>query len=133
MEKIIDLALAAIPDKFRTQLANLAFVVEDRPPAYLYDDPPDGEDPSDLLGLYEGVPLNERTLDMSGALPDRILLFRENILAEATDAGGEPTDVLCETVWHEVAHFFGFDEDKAEALCDKWFENFDRLRETGDS
>lgn len=117
-EKSIDDALAAIPERFRERMANVVFIVEDG------HGPEDGKDedgcPYELLGLYDGVPLIERGEDMSGVLPDTITLFKRSIENEAEDHRIPVEQVVRETVWHEVAHFFGFDEEKAEELERKW-------------
>ena len=112
-EQTVDWAIAAVPERFRAEMGNLAFVVEETAP----------ED-EELLGLYEGIPLTERTLDDSGLLPDLITIYMDETVAEAEETG-EPLDkVIRETVWHEIAHYFGFDEEDAERLCGRWEENW---------
>jgi len=125
-DKAIDDALAAIPERFRQKLVNVAFVVDEG------RGPEDGADedgcPYELLGLYEGIPLTERGEDMSGVLPDVITLFKKSIEEEAEECGLPVEQVVRETVWHEVAHFFGFDEEKAEELERKWEDEDTRLK-----
>ena len=82
---------------------NVVVLVEDEPPA---DDP-------DLLGVYEGVSLTERTADHTG-LPDRITVFRNPLLG-LRDAGGVVREVRI-TVVHEIAHHFGIDDDRLHDL-----------------
>ena len=77
---------------------NVVVLVEDRHP----DEP-------ELLGLYEGVALTERTSDYGGVLPDRITLYRDAIVDICADED-EVRDEVAVTVVHEIAHHFGIDE-----------------------
>lgn len=68
-----------------------------------------------LLGLYEGVPLIQRGSGWSGMLPDKITLFKNQILATAHD------DMLLfeqikRTLWHEIAHYYGLDHEQMHRL-----------------
>ncbi|MDR0433391.1 MAG: metallopeptidase family protein [Bifidobacteriaceae bacterium] len=100
-------ALDLLPEGVRAQIDNVAVIVQDLPPA--------GE-PPDLLGLYDGVPVTERFgMAGMGGLPDRILIFREPVLAICRT----PADVVDEiviTIVHEVAHYFGIDEQRIHEL-----------------
>ncbi len=97
-ELVID-ELDQLPDDMVEGLENVVFVVEDRP-----------EDGSlDLLGLYDGLALTERTQYGMGELPDRIVLFREPHLAECTTEE-ELRDEIHTTLVHEIAHFYGIDD-----------------------
>jgi predicted Zn-dependent protease with MMP-like domain len=105
----------AVPDKFLPLVKNCAVLVEDEPEGELLDEMgiPDGDT---LLGLYRGQPLSERGADYGagGEMPDTVTLYRLPILDEAEDSGGGETEirrVIRETIWHEVAHHFGLDED----------------------
>ena len=66
------------------------------------------EDP-ELLGLYEGVALTDRTSDYGGVLPDRITLYREALVEMCADED-ELRDEVAVTVVHEIAHHFGIDD-----------------------
>ena len=74
-----------------------------------------GPDAWDLLGFYEGIPLTERSVDDSGELPDVIYIFRRPHLEL-----GLPRDELIEeiatTLVHEIAHYFGIDDDHLEEI-----------------
>ncbi len=97
--------LDALPDDMLDGLENVVFVVEDRP-----------EDGSlDLLGLYDGVALTERGTYGFGELPDRIILFREPLLAFCADLD-ELRDQIHITLVHEIAHFYGIDDDELHRL-----------------
>ena len=104
-EKIVVDELDALPDEMVDGLENLVFVTEDRP-----------EDGSlDLLGIYEGIALTERDRYGFGELPDRIVLFREPLLS-ICDTLDELRDEIHVTLVHEIAHFYGIDDDELHRL-----------------
>lgn len=104
-EKIVVDELDELPDEMVDRLENLVFVVEDRP-----------EDGSlDLLGIYEGVAITERDRYGFGELPDRIVLFREPLLA-VCDNLEELRDEIHVTLVHEIAHYYGIDDDELHRL-----------------
>jgi predicted Zn-dependent protease with MMP-like domain len=104
-EKIVVEELDALPDEMVDGLENLVFVVEDRP-----------EDGTlDLLGEYQGVALTERDRYGFGELPDRIVLFREPLLEICADLD-ELRDEIHVTLVHEIAHFYGIDDDELHRL-----------------
>lgn len=97
--------LDALPDEMVEGLENLVFVTEDRP-----------EDGSlDLLGVYEGVALTERDRYGFGELPDRIVLFREPLLA-ICETEEELRDEIHITLVHEIAHYYGIDDAELHRL-----------------
>ena len=104
-DALVDRALDEIPDELAQLVRNVVVLVEDRAPA---DDP-------DLLGLYEGIALTERWGDPSMQLPDRIFVFRENLL-DMCDSVEELEEEVRITVVHEVAHHFGIDDDRLHDL-----------------
>jgi len=100
-----------LPRRFREQLRNVEFVVESRPSADLLR--AEGLDPrhDSLYGIYQGVPLPERSSLDPPLLPDKITIFAEPLLEDFSD----PDELLDEvrlTVIHEIAHYFGMDEDE---------------------
>ena len=103
-EEHVERALASLPTKLRKAVENVEISVEDEHP----DDP-------DLLGLYEGVPLPERSGDWAGALPDRIRIFRLPLVESFPDPA-ELEDEIRITVLHELAHYFGLDEGRLDDL-----------------
>jgi predicted Zn-dependent protease with MMP-like domain len=103
-EALVDQALDEIPAEIASQVHNVVVLVEDEPPA---DEP-------DLLGVYEGVSLTERTADHTG-LPDRITVFRLPLL-EMCDTPEELVREVRITVVHEIAHHFGIDDDRLHDL-----------------
>jgi predicted Zn-dependent protease with MMP-like domain len=104
-EKIVIDELDELPDEMVDGLENLVFVVEDRPD--------DGT--LDLLGEYQGVALTERDRYGFGELPDRIVLFREPLLAICDDED-QLRDEIHVTLVHEIAHFYGIDDDELHRL-----------------
>jgi predicted Zn-dependent protease with MMP-like domain len=96
-------ALDELPPHLAAALTNMAVVVEDENP----DDP-------DLLGLYHGVPLPERG-DMAGMPPDTISIYRIP-LEESFPDPNELREEIRITVLHELAHYFGLDEDRLAEL-----------------
>lgn len=104
-ERLVVAELDLLPDDMVDGLDNVVFVTEDRP-----------EDGSlDLLGLYEGVALTERGQYGFGELPDRIILFREPLLEIAEDLD-DLRDQIHVTLVHEIAHFYGIDDDQLHEL-----------------
>lgn len=104
-ERLVIDELDELPDDMVDGLDNLVFVTEDRP-----------EDGSlDLLGLYDGVALTERGVYGFGELPDRIILYREPLLAACDDLE-ELKDQIHVTLVHEIAHFYGIDDEQLHEL-----------------
>ncbi|MCP3787789.1 MULTISPECIES: metallopeptidase family protein [Micromonospora] len=103
-EELVGEALDEVPEELLGLMSNVVILVE--------DDPPPGED---LLGLYEGHALTSRGWDYAGVLPDRILIFRNPILA-ICDTEDDVVDEVAVTVVHEIAHHFGIDDDRLHAL-----------------
>lgn len=112
-ERLVDRALAAIPDPYRDALREVAILIEDEPsPEQLAENdlgPDDG-----LYGLYEGVPRTEYAADWS-ATPNRITLFRLPLEDDFPDAVELEEEVRL-TVLHELAHHLGIDDDRLDEL-----------------
>ena len=104
-DELVVAELDELPDDMVDGLDNVVFVTEDRPD--------DGS--LDLLGLYDGVALTERGTYGFGELPDRIVLYREPHLA-AVDTEDELRDEIHVTLVHEIAHFYGIDDDQLHEL-----------------
>jgi predicted Zn-dependent protease with MMP-like domain len=104
-EELVGDALDAVPTELLDLLENVVILVEDDPPP---------EDP-DLLGVYEGHALTERGWDYSGVLPDRIVIYRNPILA-ICDSDDDVVDEVSVTVVHEIAHHFGIDDRRLHEL-----------------
>ena len=103
-------ALENLPEEFRARLDNVEIVIEDEPT--LDDLESVGLTEDDLLlGLYQGTPLTQRTSDYNLALPDRIVLFQWDI-EQCCETEEEIAEEVRKTVIHEIAHFFGLEEDE---------------------
>lgn len=111
--QLVDAGVAALGPVVHERMQNVAVVIADVPTAEQLG--AQGLSPDEpLFGLYEGVPLTERGLVDDLLLPDKITIFKEPILAAYSD----PADIatcVANTVWHEVAHHFGMEEDEVEA------------------
>ena len=104
-DQLVEQALAKVPKRFRSRMRNVAIVVETEPSKRQLR----GSPRSTLLGLYEGRPLTVRSVSDSFAMPDRITIFQgpHERLARNLD---HLREIVEDTVWHEVAHYFGMDE-----------------------
>ena len=120
-EDIARATLAALPDAFAKGAAHILLRVEDWPhPDMLAE--LDIDDPLDLTGLYDGIPMTEKSFSDPAPFPDTIWLFREPILAEWRDRGDVTLDALIAHVTiHECAHHFGWSDDDI-AVIDRWWE-----------
>lgn len=110
-------ALARIPEPFASHLADVVLIVEE----FADDETLDAlgiEDPFDLTGLYHGRPIGEKSSFESGALPDRIHLYRRPLLDEWCGTGVTLEALVTHVVVHEVGHHFGLSDDDMHALED---------------
>ncbi len=103
--ELVSAAFDAIPTQLSDMLDNVVLFVEDDAPSH---------DPH-LLGLYEGIPLTERGFSYGGAMPDRIFVYRNPILAMCETEEDVVREVRI-TVVHEIAHFFGIEDDRLHEL-----------------
>jgi predicted Zn-dependent protease with MMP-like domain len=108
-EKLAQAGIAAIPARFRAKLNNVAIVIENRPSKQQLQHLGVDKDHT-LLGLYEGVPQTARW-NYGEVPPDKITLFQKPIEEAAQDTQEIP-EIVKETVWHEIAHHFGMEEDE---------------------
>ncbi|MES2096027.1 MAG: metallopeptidase family protein [Pseudomonadota bacterium] len=115
IETIARATMASLPPDFAAHLGDVVLIVED----FADDETLDAlgiEDPFELTGVYHGRPVGEKSSMDSGALPDRIHLYRRAILDEWVE-GGEALDVLVRhIVIHEVGHHFGLSDDDMHRL-----------------
>lgn len=100
--------LAQLPPDLRAEAETVVLVVAEAPPPELT------EAGTDLLGLYEGVPLVERHADLVWWEPDRITLFQRGLQTRARTEV-ELRRHIRKTLIHELGHFFGFEEDELAA------------------
>lgn len=101
-DQIVERALARIPPRFRNRMQNIAFVVEREPRR------------PGLLGLYQGRPLTHRNVGDAFSMPDQITIYQGP--HERMAHSLEHLEVMVyETVWHEIAHYFGMNERQVRA------------------
>ncbi len=103
-DEMVDDAIDKIPEEFARRMRNVVFLVEDHHP----------DNPS-ILGLYEGVALTERTFDHTGYLPDAIWIYRQ-ALQNVVHSEEELAHEVEVTVFHEVGHYFGLEEEQLHDL-----------------
>lgn len=118
-ERLVEKALSGLPPEFASRLENIAVCIEDEPsPEQLeYAGMGPGET---LFGLYEGIPLTERTSDYNLVTPDRITIFQKPIEAVCSSEK-EVADEIRLTVMHEIAHFFGISDEKMDEIEARWY------------
>lgn len=102
-EALVTEVLDDLEDEIVEGLDNVVFLVEDAHPE------------EDLMGLYEGVAITERGQYGFGELPDRIMVYRLPHL-DACDDEEELRDEVRTTLVHEIAHFYGIDDDQLHEL-----------------
>jgi predicted Zn-dependent protease with MMP-like domain len=113
-ERLVERAIAGLPEQFREALEEVPIEIRGRPtPEQLSD--AGLEDDELLLGLYVGVPLTERSTADSGRLPDRIFIFQEDCELVSENEKQLVTEVRT-TVFHELGHYFGMSEDALDEL-----------------
>jgi predicted Zn-dependent protease with MMP-like domain len=115
LRKEVGRVIDRLPRSFREQLRNVEFVVEQRPSIELLR--AEGLDPrhDTLYGIYQGVPLPDRSSLDPPLLPDKITIFAEPLLEDFPDPEELREEVRL-TVLHEIAHYFGMDEEEIEDL-----------------
>ena len=109
-EKLVLDALKDLPEEFRSRLDNVEIVIEGEPTREDLKSVGLTEDDL-LLGLYHGTPLTQRTSDYAMALPDRIVLYQSDI-EDCCETREQIAEEVRKTVIHEIAHFFGLEEDE---------------------
>jgi len=112
-DSIVERALKRIPHRFRKRLENVAIIVEPEASAQqlLRARVSQG---STLFGLYEGRPLPFRSVGEAFAMPDRITIFQRPHERMAHNLE-HLEQIVLDTLWHEIAHYFGMDEQRVRA------------------
>jgi len=117
-EKLVEKAIMALPEHIRQKMENVVIVVEKRPSKEQLQET-GTKIASSFLGLYEGIPKTTWGRNFSGRLPDKITIFQESI-ENLAYSEKEITELVKYTLWHEIAHHFGFNEAQARQLEKKW-------------
>lgn len=121
IRQLAEAAIASLPEPFRSAAALVALRVEE------FADPEilaalEIDDPHELTGLYDGVPLTEKSVTDQAQQPDQIFLFRRPILDEWVERGDVSLAELVAHVFiHELAHHVGWTDDDI-ARIDPWWE-----------
>jgi predicted Zn-dependent protease with MMP-like domain len=104
-ELLVEEAIESLPDDLRAFMSNVAVVVDEEPPPGL-----------PLLGLYQGVPLTQRTSGYAGVAPDKITIYRGPLERRAAGDSERLRAEVRRVVVHEIAHHFGIDDDRLHEL-----------------
>jgi predicted Zn-dependent protease with MMP-like domain len=118
-QQLVEEALRDIPPRFRLAMQNVVVIVEDEPPLHVLQEM-EIEPPDSLFGLYQGIPLPERSWGYGNALPDRISIYQRPI-EDVCEDDDEVRDCVAETVIHEFGHYFGMDEDQIQEIEEKYW------------
>jgi predicted Zn-dependent protease with MMP-like domain len=109
-ERIVDLGVKAIPEKFLQLMENVVIMVSDEPTQAQKKELKIRSGWT-LFGLYEGVPQTMRGNHYTSVVPDKITIFQKPIEQAARDEQ-DIEEIVKNTVWHEIAHHFGLDEQR---------------------
>ena len=121
LEALAEAACEALPEEFRAAARAVAIRVEDFADEAMLDEL-EIDDPFDLTGLYDGIPLTEKSVMDQPQGPDTIWLFRRAILDEwASRDGVSLGELVSHVLVHEMAHHFGWSDDDI-AVIDRWWE-----------
>ena len=109
-EKLVEKAIAELPEEFGSRIENVVITVEDEPTDEdcTLTDTPDDED---LFGIYRGAMRTEMTWDALPGLPPQVVVFRGPILRN-TDTSREAVREIRDTIIHELGHYFGLEDDE---------------------
>ena len=111
-EKLVREAVELLPGELRSRLENVAFIVEDDSPPRSEEGEENGQE---WLGLYHGISRRDRGFWYGNVLPDRIIIYRRPLERISTSSQDLKENVR-QTVFHEVGHYFGFDEENLRRL-----------------
>jgi predicted Zn-dependent protease with MMP-like domain len=117
IEAIARRTLLALPEPFESHLRHVVLLIED----FADEETLEAmgiDDPFDLTGIYEGIPIGEKSVELSGTMPDRIRLFRRPILDEWAGSEDRLEHLVAHVVIHEVGHHFGLSDEAMHALED---------------
>ena len=109
-EKLVEKAIAELPEEFKSRIDNVVIAVEDEPTDEDYEltDTPDDEE---LFGIYRGPMRTEMTWDMLPGLPPQVAVFRGPILRNTSNSR-EAVKEIKDTIVHELVHYFGLEDDE---------------------
>lgn len=121
IEAMARTALQGLPDEFQAGAAGVTIHVAEFAPDEVLDEL-QIDDPFELTGLYDGIPLTEKSVSDQPGQPDIVWLFRRPILDEWASRGDVTLgDLVVHIVTHEMAHHFGWSDEDIAAI-DRWWE-----------
>jgi len=113
-EQYVEEALSKIPKKFKKLIQNIAVIVEEAPSREIYKQTGTSQF-SAILGYYHGVPYKHRGPFYGNIPPDVIVIYKKPI-EEICHSEEEIREKVKEVVKHEIAHYFGFDDDELDEI-----------------
>ena len=121
IEQLAHEAISTLPEPFREPATHVRLRVEDFADEQMVEEV-GLDDPFELTGLYDGIPLTEKSVSDQITRPDVIWLFRRPILDEWAERGNVSIfELVAHVVVHELAHHFGWSDDQIAAI-DRWWE-----------
>ncbi|MCR9273068.1 MULTISPECIES: metallopeptidase family protein [Mameliella] len=118
---VAERTIETFPEPFLGSARAVILQVVDWPPRDILDEM-QIDDPRDLTGLYDGIPMTEKSFADPAPFPDTVWLFREPILDEWRARGNvELDDLIAHVTVHEFAHHFGWSDGDIAAI-DRWWE-----------
>lgn len=121
IEAMARASLAALPAEFAPHAQDVAIRVAEFAPEEMLDEL-QIDDPFDLTGLYDGIPVTEKSVSDQPAGPDVVWLFRRPLLDEWASRGDVSLgELVAHVVTHELAHHFGWSDDDIASI-DRWWE-----------
>ncbi len=124
-DRTLDRIMADLPEQLHELLERVPLIVEDEPSDLLLEEMGLDRETTELCGLHWGIPLTERSVTSTAAMPDRMMLFRGPVIRLVTRSWTgrdlprrrrELAEQVRITVLHEIGHHFGLDEDDLAAL-----------------
>lgn len=121
IEQLAHEAISTLPEPFREPATHIRLRIEEFPDEEMLDEL-QIDDAFELTGLYDGIPLTEKSTADQVIKPDVIWLFRRPILDEWAERGDVSIqELVSHVVIHELAHHFGWSDDEIAAI-DRWWE-----------
>lgn len=121
-EKLIILSYERLPENVKSKIKNVAFLAEDDIRSRRYGEK-NIKYNGMLLGLYEGIPRTHRGEGYTNVLPDKITIFKNPIESICGNDVEKMKEMVYQVLWHEVGHYFGFNERGIRQLENKKFKN----------
>jgi len=114
-ELLVRNALKELPKEFKDKLQNIDIVIEEEIDMEAVKRLGLGAK-GRLLGLYQGVPLKDRTHYYGMVMPDKITLYKQNIERSCEAGGSDIREEIKHIIQHEIAHHFGISDKRLKDL-----------------